>query len=135
MEKKVLIAVTLSIAVILVYPIILAKINPDLAIQTQKSQLVQKQAVVEKNIDTQTKEKELVNELPSSAVTANLSADKYVLDVTNIGGSISRVLMKDSKRKRDIAIVAKAINSAGILSVDGKGILSGVSSQRFIGKQ
>jgi len=132
MEKKVLLAVTLSIIVILVYPIILAKINPDLAIQTQKPQLVQKQVVIKENIDIPTKETELVNELPSSAITANLSADKYVLDLTNIGGSISRILIKDPKRKREIAIVAKAMNSAGILSVDGKGILSGMSSQPFI---
>ena len=52
MEKKVLLAVTLSIVVILVYPIILAKINPALVIQTQKSQLIQKQEVIEKNVDT-----------------------------------------------------------------------------------
>jgi len=132
MEKKVLIAVTLSIAVILVYPMILAKINPDLAIQAKKTQVVQKQEVVEKNIDAPVKETEFVNELPSNAITENLSVDKYVLDLTNIGGSVSRILLKDPKRKRDIAIVAKAINSAGILSVDGKGVLSDVSSQLFI---
>ncbi|MCX5687721.1 MAG: membrane protein insertase YidC [Candidatus Omnitrophica bacterium] len=132
MEKKVLLAVTLSIVVILVYPIILAKINPDLANQTQKSQLIQKQVVVEKNIDNTTKETELVNELPSSAITANLTTDQYVFDLTNIGGSISRILIKDSKRKSDITIVTKAINLAGILSVEGKGMLSGMSLQPFI---
>jgi len=143
MEKKVLLAVTLSIVVILVYPMILAKINPDLVIQAQKPQLIQKQEVVEKNIDANLarldKESQFAQsnpvkpiELPSNAVTESFYTDRYVFDVTNIGGSISRILIKDSKRKSDIALVAKAINSAGILSVDGKGILSGTSSQPFV---
>ena len=54
LEKNVLLAVTLSIIIILVYPMILAKINPDLVSPAQKSQLVQKQVVVEKNIDIKT---------------------------------------------------------------------------------
>ena len=131
MEKKVLIAVTLSIIVILVYPIILAKINPNLVSQIQKPQVVAKQVVVENNIDIKTKEAELVNALPQDALTRNLCADRYDLDVTNIGGSISRILVKDSKRKSDIVLVTKAMRSAGILSIDGKGALSGMSSQPF----
>ena len=131
MEKRVLIAVTLSIAVILVYPMVLAKINPNLSSSIQKPQVVAKQAVAEKNIDIQIKEAELVNSLPSGGLTENFSTDQYDLNVTNIGGSISRILVKDSKRKSDIALVTKAIRSAGILSIDGKGILSGMSSQPF----
>ena len=131
LEKNVLLAVTLSIIVILVYPMILAKINPDLVSPAQKSQLVQKHVVVEKNIDIKTSQTEFVNELPSNAITENLYTDRYVLDLTNIGGSISGILIKDSKRKSDITLVAKAISSAGIVSVDGKGILSGMSSQSF----
>ncbi|MCX5692216.1 MAG: hypothetical protein NTX47_00800 [Candidatus Omnitrophica bacterium] len=131
MEKRVLLAVTLSIAVILVYPMILAKINPNLSSPIQRPQVVEKQVVVEKTMDVQTKETELVNALPSSALTENFSTDRYDLDVTNIGGSISRILVKDSKRKSDIALVTKAIRSAGILSIDGKGMLSGMSSQVF----
>ena len=143
MEKKVLLAVTLSIVVILVYPIILAKINPALVIQTQKSQLIQKQEVIEKNVDTNLTELDKESQLaqlnpakpiglPPNAVTESFYTDRYVFDVTNIGGSISRILIKDSKRKSDIALVVKAINSAGILSVDGKGILSSTSSQPFV---
>ncbi len=129
MEKKVLIAVTLSIAVILVYPMILAKINPALVSPAQKPQVVQKQEVVEKVAEQ--KQAEIVNALPSNAVTENLFTDRYKLDVTNIGGSISGVLVKDSKRKSDIMLVSKAVNSAGILSIDGKGMLAGISSQVF----
>ncbi len=131
MEKKVLIAVTLSIIVILVYPMILAKINPGLVNPIQKPQVVEKQVVVENNIDIKTKEAEFVNALPQDALTKNLSTDRYDLDVTNIGGSISRISVKDSKRKSDIALVTKAMRSAGILSIDGKGVLSGMSSQVF----
>jgi len=131
MEKRVILAVTLSIIVILVYPMILAKINPNLASPIQKSQVVEKQVVVENNIDIETKEAEFVNVLPSDAVTKNISTDKYDLDITNIGGSVSRILIKDSKRKSGITLVTKAVRSAGILSIDGKGLLSGMSSQVF----
>ena len=131
LEKNVLLAVTLSIIVILVYPIILAKINPDLVNPVQKPQLIQKQGVVENNIDIKTSQTEFVNELPSNAITEDLYTDRYVLGLTNIGGSISRILVKDPKRKSDITLVAKAISSAGIMLVDGKGILSGMSSQSF----
>ena len=86
MEKRVLIAVTLSIAVILVYPMVLAKINPNLSSSIQKPQVVAKQAVAEKNIDIQIKEAELVNSLPSGGLTENFSTDQYDLNVTNIGG-------------------------------------------------
>jgi YidC/Oxa1 family membrane protein insertase len=131
MEKKVLIAVTLSIVVILVYPMILAKVNPTLVSPIQKPQLVEKQVVAENITDIKTKETELVNALPQDALTRNLSTDRYDLDVTNIGGSISRISVKDAKRKSDIALVTKAVRSAGILSIEGKGVLSGMSSQVF----
>jgi YidC/Oxa1 family membrane protein insertase len=110
---------------------ILAKINPSLVSPIQKSQVVEKQVVAENTIDIKTKEAEFVNALPQDALTKNFSTDRYDLDVTNIGGSISRISVKDSKRKSDIALVTKAIRSAGILSIDGKGMLSGMSSQPF----
>ena len=64
-------------------------------------------------------------------VTENLNTEQYALGLTNIGGSISSILIKDHKRKSEIPLVTQAILSAGVLSVDGKGILSGVSSQPF----
>jgi len=134
MEKKVLLAVTMSIIVILVYPMILARINPNLVNQPQyqKPQLIQQQAIVEKSQDIKTKETGIIQELPSNASTETINADKYDLELTNIGGSISRILVKDAKRKSDITIIAKAFNSAGILSIDGKGLLSGAYSQPFM---
>ena len=131
MEKKVLLAVTLSIIVILVYPMILAKINPDLVSQAQKPQLVQKQDVVEKTIDIKTQDAALVDNLPSGAITENLSTDRYDLDITDTNGSISRILVKDIKRKSDILLVSKAMHSAGLLAIDGKGILTVSSSQPY----
>jgi YidC/Oxa1 family membrane protein insertase len=139
MEKKVLIAVTLSIAVILVYPMILAKINPNLVSPVQKptnlTRLDRESQPAQPNLvrpsGTQAKETELANELPSNAVTEIFSTNKYDLDLTNIGGSISRILIRDSKRNNNITLVAGAIHSGGILSLDGKGLLSGMSSQPF----
>jgi len=131
MEKKVLLAVTLSIIVILVYPMILAKINPALVSPAQKLQVVQKQEVVEKSIDIKTQEATFVDNLPSNAITKNLSTDRYELDITDTNGSISRILVKDVKRKSDILLVSKAIRSAGLLSIDGKGILTVSLSQPY----
>ncbi|MFA5389024.1 MAG: membrane protein insertase YidC [Candidatus Omnitrophota bacterium] len=134
MEKKVLIAVILSIAVILVYPVILAKISPSLVAPAQKpqiSQLIEKQEVTEKNINMKAKAPESAGALPQDALTETISNDKYALDITNIGGSISKILIKDTKRKSDAILVEGAIRSAGILSIDGKGILSETSSQPF----
>jgi len=143
MEKKVLLAVVLSIGVILIYPIILAKISPDLAIHAQRPQVVQKQEVIEKipftsasktDKETQLTQANAVEPavLPSDAVTESFFTDKYVFDIVDTGGSISRILIKDSKRKSDITLVSKAINSAGILSVDGKWAMSGLYSQPFV---
>ena len=51
MEKRVLLAVTMSIVVILLYPVILAKINPNLVKQPNQIQPLTKQDVIEKKID------------------------------------------------------------------------------------
>lgn len=131
MEKRVILAVVLSIAVILAYPIILAKINPDLASQVQKPQPVQKQKVIEKSVVVDTRPAEAVGELPSSAIITRLDADRYTLDIAGTGGSINGIVVKDPKRKSDILLVAKAIYSAGVLSVEGKGTLTNMSSQPF----
>ncbi|PIP67884.1 MAG: hypothetical protein CO035_02390 [Candidatus Omnitrophica bacterium CG_4_9_14_0_2_um_filter_42_8] len=131
MEKKVLVAVTLSIIVILVYPMILAKINPNLVTSAQRPQLVQKQGIIEKTIDNSIKEAEPVSSLPSNAATKNISTDRYEVDITDVDGSISRILVKDVKRKNDVLLVSKAIRSAGLLSIDGKGILAVSSLQPY----
>ncbi|MDP2912012.1 MAG: hypothetical protein Q8N76_06760, partial [Candidatus Omnitrophota bacterium] len=102
MEKRVLLAVTLSVAVILLYPVILAKINPDLVKQPKQIQPITKQEVIEKNIDVKTKEAAFKNALPENAVSFTASTDKYDLDITNIGGSVSKIVVKDAKRKSDI---------------------------------
>ena len=128
MEKRVLLAVTLSIIVILVYPMILAKINPDLVSPAQKPQLVKKQVVVEKNIDIKTKETELVNELPLNALTESLYTDRYSLDITDKGGAITRILIKDSKRKNDIPLVGSCSCAVHIEIEPDAGELIGVSA-------
>ncbi|MEK6732226.1 MAG: membrane protein insertase YidC [Candidatus Omnitrophota bacterium] len=131
MEKRVLLAVTLSIVVILLYPVILARINPDLVKQPKQIQPITRQEVIEKKIDVKTKEAAFKNALPENAVSFIASTDKYDLDITNIGGSVSKIVVKDAKRKSNIALVKHAIYNTGFLAVDGKGIFSTISSQSF----
>ena len=132
LERRVLLAVTLSIIVILIYPLILAKINPELKTSFQKSQPVQKQEVISKNIEIQPEEKPSIKTLPSSAKMVSLNTAKYILDINNIGGSIFRLTVKDAKRQHDVILIDNAIYEAGILSLEGKGILTGLSSQLFV---
>ena len=131
MEKRVLLAVTMSIVVILLYPVILAKINPNLVKQPNQIQPLTKQDVIEKKIDFKTKEAAFQNALPDNAVSFSVSTDKYDLDITNIGGSISKIVVKDAKRNNNLTLVKHAIYNTGFLAVDGKGIFSTISSQSF----
>ena len=131
MEKRVLLAVTMSIVVILLYPVILAKINPDLVKQSKQIQTITRQDVIEKKVGVETKEAAFKNALPENAISFTASTDKYDLDITNMGGSISKIVVKDAKRKSNLTLVKQAIYNTGFLAVDGKGIFSTISSQLF----
>jgi len=131
MEKRVFIAVVLSIIVILVYPLILAKINPDLVRQVDKPQPLQNKEITVKKADTKPGHAQETNTLPSNATITNLNTDKYNIEVSDIGGSISSIIVKDTKRRHDVLLVNNAIFEAGILSLGGKGEFSGLSSQPF----
>ena len=135
MEKRLLFAVVLSIIVMLVYPFFMAKINPPPAEQGISTQLVEHEEVTKRRAEVIKKE-QVIKEplLPNDAVSGVFSNDRYVLDISNIGGSIQNIEIKDGKRL-NIDLVENAVYQVGLLSVEGKNELSGLSSQPFTIKE
>lgn len=129
MEKRILIAVVLSILVMLVYPLFLTKISPPPPQQLQVQQPIAKQAVTNINVDNVQPEAH-GKQLPSNALITTIRTNRYVIDSTNIGGSINRIGIKDDQRL-DMLLVDNAVYKAGIFAIDGQGVLSGLSSQQF----
>jgi len=126
MEKRLFLAVTLSLLVMLLYPIILSKINPSLMTSEphQNTQPIELQKDIETRLDSAIPIKE-VN--PSIVSIAN---DKYFFNISDIGGSINSINIKRQGFK-DADLVSNANLQAGILSIEGDGVLSGLSSKRF----
>lgn len=129
MEKRLLLAVTLSIIVMLLYPFFMAKINPPREEPMISTPLVRQEDVV-KTYTEVPKEETPEPTLPDSAISESFSNERYSMDISNIGGSIQKIEIKDDKRL-DIDLVDNAIYEAGILSIEGKGALAGLSSQPF----
>jgi len=131
MEKRLLVAVVLSIAVMLVYPFFMAKVAPppaqDPGLSTQP---IEEKAVRE--IYTEPAPKEIIPELilPDTAISRTFISKRFELTASNIGGSIQKIEIKDGKRL-DIDLVEDAIYQLGILSIEGKDELAGLSSQPF----
>lgn len=130
MEKRLLFAVTLSMLVLLLYPVIVAKIYPGKQADITKSYLVPNKEVT-KIQAPQLIQEPIQKNAPDNGRIASLGTEKYTLEISNIGGSISKIIIHD-KKINDLPLVDKALYEAGVLSVDGKGILSGASSQEFI---
>ncbi|NQT76011.1 MAG: membrane protein insertase YidC [Candidatus Omnitrophica bacterium] len=133
MEKRLLLAVVLSIVVMLLYPLFIGKVNsPPTGFEETPSRLVEKREVVETRAETMEREAPEVSEpmLPEGAISGAFRNRTYELGVSNIGGSIQKIRIKDGKRL-DIDLVEGAIYQAGILSIEGKGALAGLSSQPF----
>jgi YidC/Oxa1 family membrane protein insertase len=122
MERRLLLAVTLSILVMLLYPVFLAKITPPTTEPKLSIQPIETKEVIEVEPKEQT--------LPIDAVYETLINDKYTLALTNIGGSINKIEIKH-KGGPDVDLVSQANFQAGILSIEGKDILSGLSSEKF----
>lgn len=129
MEKRLLLAVVFSIIVMLVYPLFLAKISPPQEETGLSLQPLERQEV----IDTPTREitpAAIEESIPIDLDTTLLTTDKYELELTDLGGSIYNIRIKDGKRL-DTDLVEGAVYDAGILAIEGKGSLSGLSSQPF----
>ena len=130
MEKKLLLAVTLSILVMLVYPFIISKISPPQTRQDFLTQPLEKQEVVK---DYQTN---VVNEklsditMPLDMNSFFIDDRKYAIEIADLGGSIYSIKIKDDKRP-DIDLVRDAVYESGILAIEGEGVLKGLSSQVF----
>ncbi len=118
-----------SIIVMLLYPFFMAKMNPPPMETGAPMQLLEQKVVVERYTErVETEAPEIT--LPESAVSSSLINDRYSLKLSNIGGSIQDIEIKDGKRV-SIDLVEKAFHQAGILSIEGKGALAGLSSQPF----
>ena len=121
MEKRLLTAVVLSILVMLVYPLFMAKINPP-PIETELvTQQLENKEVIE--VEPVVSEQAII-------ASGSFENEKYALDLSDVGGSIQKIRIKDGKRL-DIDLVEKAFYQAGVLSIEGKGALQGLSSQPF----
>jgi len=129
MERRLLLAVVLSILVMLIYPLLFAKVNPPPEERFLETQLVEKQEVIEMP-QAEARAKEIEIELPDNAISRNLGNDRYEIELSNIGGSIQKIRINDSK-KLDIDLITDAVYAAGILSIEGEGVFSNMSSQLF----
>ena len=133
MEKKLLIAVTLSIIVMLLYPLFIAKVNPPPAQGDFISQQVENKEVVAAHI-TEESPKDMLATLPVDAESKRVNTSRYEINLSNIGGSVQGIRIKDGKRL-DIDLVQDAIYESGILAIEGKGALADLSSQPFVLKE
>lgn len=130
MEKRVLIAVVLSVIVMLVYPLFLAKMSPPPIEQLEpRARITQQEEVVETYKEA-LEEETIQQALPPEAISKSIINDKYEIHITNIGGSIQKLGVKDGKRLH-IDLVDNALYQAGILSIEGKDALADLSSQPF----
>lgn len=122
-----MLAVTLSIVVLLTYQVILTKVNPPPlpgAVRIQEPPVrpaEQKEAVPAEAVKTI---------LPDSAVIRTVQGERYKIDIADIGGSISRITIKDPLG-HDLNLVDNAAYEAGVLSMKGSGALSNLSSENF----
>ena len=130
MEKKLLLAVTLSIIVMLLYPLFIAKVNPPPAQGDFISQQVENKEVVAAHI-TEESPKDMLATLPVDAESKRVNTSRYEINLSNIGGSVQGIRIKDGKRL-DIDLVQDAIYESGILAIEGKGALADLSSQPFV---
>ena len=133
MEKKLLLAVTLSIIVMLLYPLFIAKVNPPPAQGDFISQQVENKEVVAAHI-TEESPKDILATLPVDAESKRVNTSRYEINLSNIGGSVQGIRIKDGKRL-DIDLVQDAIYESGILAIEGKGALADLSSQPFVLKE
>ena len=129
MEKRLLLAVVFSIIVMLVYPLFLAKISPP-PVETGLSMQPLEQEEVRSAPTQEIEPQPIEKSMPVDLDTTLLATDKYELELTDLGASIHNIRIKDGKRL-DVDLVEGAVYDAGILAVEGKGNLSGLSSQLF----
>lgn len=134
MEKRLLVAVTLSIVIMLTYPFFLAKISPPQIENNNQENILQqpdnKSVTVKYPKESHDKTSESRNESLKEAVLTPISVMKYDVIISTIGGSIQKLAIKDDKRL-DIDLITEAIFDSGILAMEGNGQIKGLSSQQF----
>ncbi len=134
MEKRLLFAVILSIVVMLLYPLFIGKktrVSPQQMRPTTIRPVEEKEVTKKYPAPAQKRQRE---GLPMDAISKTFQNNRYIIETTNIGGGIERIEIKDKKRL-NMVLVDNAIYQAGILAIDGKGPLAGLSSQPFAIKE
>ncbi len=129
MDRRLLLAVVLSILVMLLYPVFLSKLIPPQQKPDFISQPIEKQKVIqttpgERGFDLDK------SALPPDAKSIMFVNDRYMINLCDVGGSIQDIEIKD-KNGLDMDLVNNAIYRSGILAVEGQGSLAGAGSQRF----
>ena len=129
MDKRLLLAAALSMVVILVYPFLVARITPGPQDIPAKEPIISKEETVE--LYAQKDKLESREEsLPVAPISASIVTDRYDMGLSQEGGAIQKIQIKDGKRKT-MVLVEGAISRAGILSMEGKGPLEGLYLQPF----
>lgn len=128
MDKRLLLAVALSMLVLLMYPFLLARLMPGMP-DTPVKETVSKEEPIELHTEKEEtyskKEPLLIVPLVTTIMT-----DRYYIGLAEQGGSIQKIQIKDGRRN-DIILVENALSKAGILSMEGKGALEGLYLQPF----
>jgi len=126
----------------LLYPLILAKINPQPTGPVLAPQHIQQQPVSNftqdapnhlapmDEVSTQDTPTPKVT-LPADVSYKSMINDRYILNIANIGAGIEKVEVINGKVP-DIVLVDNAIYQAGILSIEGNGPLAGLSAQPYV---
>jgi len=129
MEKRLLLAIVLSVLVMLIYPLFVTKVSPPPEPGSYTQPIEQQE--VRESYPKPEKAQDIQEILPSNAISRGFINNQYDLSVTNIGGSIQDITVK-SVKTQDMDLVDSAIYQAGILSIEGKGPLAGLSVQPFV---
>jgi len=114
----------------LVYPFFMAKLSPPPKGQYMTAEFLEEQKDI---VTTQTKilhDEVPEKTLPPDAISSKMVSERYALDISNIGGSIQNLEIRDGKRA-DAVLVEDAVYEAGILAIEGKGPLADLSSHIF----
>ena len=128
MEKKLLLAVVLSIAVILLFQLLFP-------------QAKRPQALVEKPtvLNVSSTEPEESVDLPAAQIKAKeeytiVETEKYVLAFTNLGGSLKSIKLKDYKEQdtsEPMELVSEKVEGQGVFSLESNVLVKDLDRKEF----
>ncbi|MFH1782022.1 MAG: membrane protein insertase YidC [Candidatus Omnitrophota bacterium] len=138
MEKRTIIAIVISILMLIFYPMFVSKFYPPQEVLyediSDSESLAEPIKQTKLAID---EEKPIVNDkvlFDLNVAEKVLSNNRYVINMTNLGASVSSIEIKDHTRF-DVLLVEDALNQAGVFSMKGRGSLLGIDTQLFTIKE